>query len=34
MIGIMNIKLNRMRKNPMITLMVLMIWIAKAYKVE
>jgi hypothetical protein len=32
--GIMNIKWNRMGKNPMMPSMVLMVWIAKAYKVE
>lgn len=30
----MNIKWNRMGKNPMMPSMVLMVWIAKAYKVE
>ncbi len=32
--NIMNIKLNRMSKNPMIQVMVLLVWIAKAYKIK
>ncbi len=34
MMNIMNIKLNRMSKNPMIQTMVLLVWIAKAYKIK
>ena len=34
MIGIMNIKLNRMGKNPMIDPMVLIVWISKACKAK
>jgi hypothetical protein len=34
MMNIMNIKLNRMSKNPMIQVMVLLVWIAKAYKIK
>lgn len=32
--NIMNIKLNRMSKNPMIQVMVLLVWTAKAYKTK